>query len=91
MRVERIEDLVVGHSGYYYCRVRLNIVGTDHHVIWLISEHPNAEWVWRGPIDSFGDREDLVGRTFLFPLRHDEWQGRTYEKAGRIGEELPDE
>jgi hypothetical protein len=89
MKVERIEDLVVGHNGHYYCRVRLLILGTDHTVIWLISEHPNAEWVWKGPIEDFADREELVGRTFLFTLRHEEWNGRRYERVGQIGEELP--
>ena len=89
MKVEWIEDLRVGLNGYYHCRVRLQIVGTDHNLTWVISESPNAEWIWKGPIKSFDDREELVGRTFLFTLRHEEWNGQRYERVGQIGAELP--
>lgn len=88
MLVERIEDLRLSLTGDYYCTVQLCIAGTDHRVIWLISESPGAEWVWKGPIKSFDDREELVGRTFLFKIRHQVWNGVIYEKVGQIGTEL---
>lgn len=91
MRVERIEDLKLSRTSHYYSRVRLRICGTSHYLIWIISEHPNAEWIWKSAIDSFDDRENLVDRTFLFDLKHVIWDGKSYERVSASLEELVSE
>lgn len=89
MRVEEIGELVESERApYYYCKVRLRILGTEHDVYWFISESPNAEWVWRDAIDSFGDRHKLLNRVFLFRLEHAVYDGQIRERV-RLLHELP--
>lgn len=74
LQVEGLEHYT-GQTGNVMWRVTLRLVGTDKRFYCFWVDQPRARFAWRDVCDRWEDLPSSVGRTFVFEIVREDYQG----------------